>query len=84
MKPRGDENLSEEYATNLANLMLLCREHHKKIDTAEYVEKYPPSLLRDIKRRHEERVELGDCHFEEQQKAMFRYTAPTFPAKPTL
>ncbi len=73
--PRGDENLSEEYATDLANLMLLCREHHKKIDTEEYVEKYPPSLLRDIKKRHEERIELATAISEEQQSHVLLYSA---------
>lgn len=73
--PRGDDNLSEQYATDLSNLMLLCREHHKKIDTAEYVEKYPPSLLRDIKTRHEERVELATAISEEQQSHVLLYSA---------
>lgn len=73
--PRGDIFLSEEYATDLNNLMLLCREHHKKIDTKEFVEKYSSELLRDIKKRHEERIELATSVSEEQQSHVLLYSA---------
>lgn len=73
--PRGDDNLSAEYTIDISNLMLLCRVHHKKIDTAEYVENYPLDLLRDIKRRHEERIELATAISEEQQSHVLLYSA---------
>lgn len=56
--PRGDKKLSPELATDPANIILLCKTHHKKIDTQEFIEKYSPDLLRELKRQHEERIEF--------------------------
>ena len=53
--PRGEDELSEELAENLTNLMLMCRVCHKTIDTNE--SQYPVERLRGLKRAHEERVE---------------------------
>jgi hypothetical protein len=56
--PRGDKLLSDEYAADPDNIILLCRMHHKKIDTAEYIDLYPPSRLREFKKQHEARVRM--------------------------
>jgi len=56
--PRGDKLLSEKLAVDPCNLILLCREHHKLVDTSEFVEKYPAEKLLQIKRDHEDRVEF--------------------------
>src|SRR5687767_3548301 len=54
--PRGDKTLSAQLDIDVSNLMLLCKEHHKKIDTKEWIQDYPPERLRELKRRHEARV----------------------------
>ena len=57
--PRGDELLSidPDYCNNISNLMLLCKVHHKLIDTLEA--DYDPDLLRLMKRLHEDRIRLA-------------------------
>lgn len=47
--PRGDNNKSQNNTYD--NLILLCPNHHKIVDTEP--EKYPAGLLRDIKNKHE-------------------------------
>lgn len=56
--PRGDEKLSAELAQDASNLILLCKDHHKLIDSAGGVEKYGVDRLRGIKKEHEERIEM--------------------------
>jgi hypothetical protein len=53
--PRGNAD-SENLQVDPANLMLLCKDCHKLIDT--YEEKYGADLLRQWKREHEERIEI--------------------------
>ena len=52
--PRGDIEQSKELATDVSNLILLCPECHKLIDSN--VGKYTAELLRKMKREHEERI----------------------------
>jgi len=54
--PRGEHELSEELAQDITNLMLLCRDCHKTIDTNKT--NYPVNLLRKMKADHENRIEL--------------------------
>ena len=56
--PRGDEILSSEYCDKESNLILLCKDHHKLIDSAEGAKKYDVALLKKIKQEHEARIEL--------------------------
>lgn len=56
--PRGDEELSGELCDKKENLILLCKDHHKLIDDKGGVEKFGVELLKDYKRKHEERIEL--------------------------
>ena len=51
--PRFDPEQSDEERHSFANLILLCRRHHKVIDSEE--ERYPATLLAEMKRTHEER-----------------------------
>lgn len=53
--PRGTED-SEELQIEYGNLMLLCRECHKEIDTNR--EQYPHNLLKEWKAEHEQRIEI--------------------------
>jgi hypothetical protein len=54
--PRGEEELSEELARDISNLMLICRNCHKLIDANH--DNYPIELLRKMKQDHEERIDL--------------------------
>lgn len=38
--------------------MLLCPIHHKLIDAKETESKFPASLLREMKKEHEDRIRL--------------------------
>lgn len=55
--PRGDIERSELLAKDIQNLMLLCDECHRRIDR-EDVEGHSESRLLEMKRKHEERIEL--------------------------
>lgn len=52
--PRGDAILSSQLAKEESNLMLLCKEHHKLIDSQ--VEEFSVDRLKNIKKEHEERI----------------------------
>ena len=52
--PRGDDPLPLEDRDKLSNLILLCRNHHKIIDSK--IEEYPVERLQKIKGDHEEYV----------------------------
>jgi hypothetical protein len=54
--PRGHTELSTAYCADISNLMLMCQKHHRMID--QILEMYPDDLLRQMKRNHEERMEL--------------------------
>ncbi|GAA5513129.1 hypothetical protein Dcar01_01855 [Deinococcus carri] len=54
--PRGQEGLSNELATSLENVMLLCLKCHKEIDDAKLLPKFSVDRLRKMKAQHEERV----------------------------
>ncbi len=53
-------NFAQEYGftdddlENVRNLMMMCKDHHKLID--DHPDKYPPDLLFEMKREHEEKV----------------------------
>jgi len=54
--PRGDVTRSPLLAKDLSNLMLLCSAHHRLIDVAD-VQGHTESLLLEMKKEHEERIE---------------------------
>ncbi len=64
--PRGDELLSYQLSDKLENLMLMCADHHKLIDGD--CENYTVDILKDMKRRHENKME------EVSKQFSFRYT----------
>ena len=67
--PRGDKELSPKLATDISNLMLMCDEHHRLIDR-EDVEGHPVERLHEMKRKHEERIELLTS-IKREKKVMF-------------
>lgn len=52
--PRGEKRLSAKYLNSASNLMLLCHECHRLIDT--HPERYITKTLKQFKHRHEERI----------------------------
>lgn len=54
--PRGEKDLSDELAKDIANLMLVCQECHQTIDTNK--QNYPVDLLLAMKLDHESRVSI--------------------------
>lgn len=65
--PRGTSNLSQEQRDKYANLILLCREHHKIVDDQERT--YSVDLLTVMKAAHEARVRaaLSPADLREQR-----------------
>lgn len=54
--PRGDEPLELDDRNSEANLMLLCRDEHRVIDSRSLWQVYDAETLRGFKRDHEHRV----------------------------
>jgi len=66
--PRGDEIESPMLATNISNLMLMCKDHAGDIDLKENEEKYNKFVLRNYKKQHEERILTQTSIHEETYK----------------
>lgn len=64
--PRGDDLQSYQLSDKLDNLMLMCADHHNLIDGD--CEKYTVDVLKDMKRKHEIKME------EISKQFTFRYT----------
>jgi hypothetical protein len=56
--PRGNEDLPTSGINDIGNLMLVCHECHRNLDTKQDGGRYTAELLREWKRGHEQRVEL--------------------------
>jgi len=72
--PRGDSMLSEKLKADITNLMLICDEHHRLIDR-EDVEGHPVERLREMKRKHEGRIELLTSLMENKRSYILLYGA---------
>ena len=73
--PRGDEKLSKELATNINNLMLTCPIHNHLIDNKDYVEEYSVERLREMKRKHEERIKRVTAIMPNMESTIIKYSA---------
>ncbi len=56
--PRGRQGIPKELLNSAENLMLVCHQCHVEIDSGDGAQEYPTDLLLEMKRKHEERVEL--------------------------
>ena len=56
--PRGDAVRSPRLAQDISNLMLVCLDHHKLIDSKDRVSEYPEECLVKMKNDHEKRIEI--------------------------
>jgi len=72
--PRGDTFLSEQLKADISNLMLLCDVHHRMIDISD-VAGHPVDLLRSMKERHEQRIELVTALGPDKQSHVVLYGA---------
>lgn len=82
--PRGDEELSPLLAKEPSNLILLCRDHHKLIDSAGGVEKFGVDLLRQYKREHEERIEIVTSIAPEKKSMIVCYAPKIGNRNPSI
>lgn len=72
--PRGDPELSIKLCADISNLMLMCDEHHRLIDR-EDVNGHPTERLLEMKRKHEERIDLVTSLCEDKQSHVILYGA---------
>ena len=72
--PRGHPVLSEQLKSDISNLMLMCDTHHRLIDK-EDVAGHSVERLVEMKRRHEERVELVTSLIEDKRSYVLLYGA---------
>lgn len=56
--PRGNASIPSDQINDLVNLMLVCHQCHQKIDAEEDGGRYTTALLKEMKARHEARIEL--------------------------
>lgn len=67
---RSNNDLDFEERNNEENLLLLCRDHHKLIDT--YSEKYPVELLHEIKLEHEKIIKFLTGMTDDKKSVVLR------------
>lgn len=70
--PRGDSDVPLKERGKAENLILLCAEHHKTVDSEETRANYPEQLLLEFKHRHEERIHHLTAMAEDQETAVLR------------
>lgn len=72
--PRGQQGMRPKDVNDVSNLMLLCRECHRLIDTRP--QDYPRELLDRFKYEHEERVRRATAIGPERRSAIALFQAP--------
>lgn len=72
--PRGDKVLSPQLSDKLENLMLMCADHHKLIDTN--VHEYPVERLKAMKVAHEEKLDRICSLFTVPKTGIVRFVSP--------
>lgn len=70
---RGNAEKSAELVSDPRNVMLLCKDCHKRIDTNE--NDFSIELLQDMKAKHERRIELQTGFTENNKSFMITYAA---------
>jgi len=72
--PRGHPVLSEKLKTDISNIMLMCDEHHRRIDKVD-VAGHSVERLQKMKVTHEKRIELLTSIQEEMKSHIILYGA---------
>ena len=75
--PRGSKTMSKKLATDINNLMLLCKECHKRIDSN--IEYFTHEKLFEMKKQHEERIERITSISENTRTNIIVYSANIGP-----
>lgn len=71
--PRGlDEDLTDEQRDNADNLMLICDDEHSEIDKWGSRDAFTVEFLRELKRKHEDRVFLATSFGEHNRTTPLR------------
>jgi SMODS-associated and fused to various effectors sensor domain len=73
--PRGNSIESPLLAKKLSNLMLLCPDHHKIVDSKDHVKDYQRLRLEKMKADHELRIETLTAMQEERRSHVILYGA---------
>lgn len=73
--PRGHPTLSSQLEVEESNLMLMCDVHHRLIDRHD-VDGHPVDRLREMKRLHEERIELQTAVDRDRRSHLLIYGPP--------
>jgi len=81
--PRGDKVLSKQLAKDISNIMLMCATHHRLIDK-EQVDEHPVERLRQMKAKHEQRIERQTSLSEEKRSLIVTYGANIARFSPSL
>lgn len=72
--PRGDKELSPEMAKDFDNLMLVCLKHSKLID-GKNRDKYSIEDLREMKKKHEDRIQRQTDLHPDNTTTVLRFIA---------
>ena len=81
--PRGDKVLSKQLAKDISNIMIMCDAHHRLIDK-EQVDEHPVERLRQMKAKHEQRIERLTSLSEEKISLIVTYGANIAKYSPSL
>lgn len=77
--PRGERYLSKKLASDITNLMLLCKACHRTVDEDQKRprrdRRYTVGLLREWKAAHEERIRLAASISPDKQSTILLYGA---------
>jgi hypothetical protein len=75
--PRGDAVLSPQLSKDLSNLMLMCDTHHRMIDNRDNLSIFTVEALIEMKKKHEDRIELLTSIEPDKMSHMLFYTPNT-------
>jgi len=70
--PRGNDSLPGDERNDEANLMLLCYDQHRVIDSPSMWDVFDADTLRSMKRRHEQRIKQLTAIADEDKTTVLR------------
>jgi hypothetical protein len=73
--PRAGDGIADMDRESEENLLLVCHDCHRIIDHKEHVQFFPPEKLRELKRAHEQRVEMATANGGLTRTAVIRVGA---------
>lgn len=73
--PRGHSGIDKKAINDISNLMLVCHDCHRLVDQDNVGDQYSVALLLNMKRRHEERIELAASIAPERSSYILLYGA---------